>query len=89
MEFNEKVVASLSLVGKVTKASHNPKRAKSKVYYIPPIASSPERIHYKHASAPEISEEHLLESAQRFETFKAQRIADGMPPPFGYRSIDL
>ena len=44
---------------------------------------------YKHASAPGISEEHLLESAQRFETFKAQRIADGMPPPFGYRSIDL
>jgi hypothetical protein len=27
---------------------------------------------YKHASAPGISEEHLLESAKRFETFKAQ-----------------
>lgn len=38
---------------------------------------------YKHASSPGISEEHLLESAKRFEDFKAQRIADGMPPPVG------
>ncbi len=38
---------------------------------------------YKHASTPGISEEHLLESAKRFETVKAQRIADGMLPPMG------
>ena len=41
MEFNEKVVASLSSVGKVTKASRTPKRAKG--VFIPPIASSPRR----------------------------------------------
>ena len=38
---------------------------------------------YKHASSPGISEEHLLVSAKRFEDFKAQLIADGMPPPVG------
>ena len=38
---------------------------------------------YKHASSPGINDEHLLESAKQFESFKAQRITDGMPPPLG------
>lgn len=42
MEFDgEKVIASLSSVGKVTKASRTPKRAKG--VFIPPIGSSPRR----------------------------------------------
>ncbi len=42
MEFNgEKVIASLSPVGKVTKASRTPKRAKG--VFIPPVGSSPRR----------------------------------------------
>ena len=38
---------------------------------------------YKHTSSPVINEEHLLESAKQFETFKVQHIADGMPSPVG------
>ena len=38
---------------------------------------------YKHASSPGINEEHLLESARRFKTFKAERVSDGMLPPVG------
>ena len=38
---------------------------------------------YKHASAPGISEEHLLESNKRFQEFKLKRAADGMAPPVG------
>ena len=38
---------------------------------------------YKHASSPGISEDHLLASAKQFESFKAQRTADGMPPSIG------
>ena len=42
MEFDsEKVIVSLSSVGKVTKASRTPKRAKG--VFIPPIGSSPRR----------------------------------------------
>ena len=37
----EKVIASLSSVGKVTKASRTPKRAKG--VFIPPVGSSPRR----------------------------------------------
>ena len=34
-----------------------------------------------------INDEHLLESAKQFESFKAQRITDGMPPPLGMRVL--
>ena len=41
------------------------------------------RYMYKHASSPGINEEQLLESAKRFEAFKAQYVGEGMHLPIG------
>ena len=38
---------------------------------------------YIYTSSPGINEEHLLESARRFEAYKAQHVRDSMLPPVG------